>query len=363
MKKFKKIIKIKRLYFLLLVPISLILIQICKSNSYFTEQYYSLTVYPVIAKIWGFVFSLVPFSVGEILLVGTVFFMPCYLIFSIVKTIKTKKIKTIKNFALNITAFASVVFFMYTIFCGLNYYRLGFEYYFGVDDTQYSVEELQEMCIYLITTGGEIRETLTDEDFDYTDYEMAEKTQDVFSKFSTDYKEIPSKIDSAPKPVILSELMSRIKITGVFFPFTIEANVNVDTVDYSVPYTMLHEQAHQWGFMFENEANFIAWLAGKTAEDDVIRYSAYMSATTYAMNSLYSADKELYYEAATYYSDLQWQDLYEKSAYWEPYNDTTASDTWTEVNDTYLKANGQEQGVISYGEVTELILSDYYKYK
>lgn len=216
------------------------------------------------------------------------------------------------------------------------------------------------MCIELIKTGAEIRENLSDQDLDFDYNEMAKETQEDYNQLISLY-DLPTKVQSAPKSVFLSSLMSNIKITGVFFPFTLEANVNTDTVNYTIPFTMLHEQAHQSGFMAENEANFMAWLAGKNSDNQVILYSTYMSATTYAMNSLYSADSDLYWEAVEYYSDKQLEDISEKSEYWSQYNEKASADAWDEVNDSYLKVNGQTSGIQSYGEVTELILSDFYR--
>ena len=57
--------------------------------------------------------------------------------------------------------------------------------------------------------------------------------------------------------------MSYANIGGMFFPFTMESNINVDNPFFVVPWTMAHELAHQCGFMREDEANFIAYLACK----------------------------------------------------------------------------------------------------
>ena len=56
-----------------------------------------------------------------------------------------------------------------------------------------------------------------------------------------------------PKPVLFSRALSHCNITGIFFPFTLEANVNTDIPDYSLPSTMCHELAHLSGFMREDE--------------------------------------------------------------------------------------------------------------
>lgn len=57
-----------------------------------------------------------------------------------------------------------------------------------------------------------------------------------------------------PKPVMASRLMSYGNITGIYIPFTCEANVNIDVPDYSIPATMCHELTHLRGYMREEEA-------------------------------------------------------------------------------------------------------------
>ena len=44
-----------------------------------------------------------------------------------------------------------------------------------------------------------------------------------------------------PKPVLFSEVMSYLDISGIYCPFTFEANVNVHMNDVLIPVTMCHE--------------------------------------------------------------------------------------------------------------------------
>ena len=59
--------------------------------------------------------------------------------------------------------------------------------------------------------------------------------------------------------------MSYADIAGMYFPFTVESNINADGPFFTIPATMGHEMAHQCGFMREDEANFIGYLACKDA--------------------------------------------------------------------------------------------------
>ena len=64
-----------------------------------------------------------------------------------------------------------------------------------------------------------------------------------------------------PKKLAVSEVLSYQGLTGIYLPFTIEANYNGDMTAYNIPFTVCHELSHLRGFMEEREANFIAFLA------------------------------------------------------------------------------------------------------
>jgi hypothetical protein len=81
-------------------------------------------------------------------------------------------------------------------------------------------------------------------------------------------------------------------LTGIYSPFTIEANYNGDMTDYNIPFTLCHELSHLRGFMQEEEANFIAFLACIYSDQMEFQYSGYLSAWIYAMNELNDKDVE-----------------------------------------------------------------------
>ena len=51
-------------------------------------------------------------------------------------------------------------------------------------------------------------------------------------------------------------------------------------------------------------------------------------------------------------------ELEANSAFWDRYEGTAAK-VQEKVNDTYLKANGQAEGVKTYGRVVDLMLLDF----
>ena len=55
-------------------------------------------------------------------------------------------------------------------------------------------------------------------------------------------------------------MLSYLGISGIFIPFTCEANVNATLPDWEIPFTACHELAHQRGFAREDEANYVGYL-------------------------------------------------------------------------------------------------------
>ena len=70
------------------------------------------------------------------------------------------------------------------------------------------------------------------------------------------------------KPVLLSRLLSYIRYTGFFFPYTAEANLNADSPACLLPSTIAHELAHLRGVAREDEANFCAVVACLESGDE-----------------------------------------------------------------------------------------------
>ena len=160
------------------------------------------------------------------------------------------------------------------------------------------------------------------------------------------------------KPVFFSEAMSYMEIVGVFFPYTVEANINTHTTDFDIPFAACHELAHISGFMREDEANFLAYAACRASEEPFFRYSGSATALIHAGNALYAKDPARYQQAMEGLSDGVRRDFAASSAYYNAHH-TSFGEFSTKVNDTYLKVNSQPQGVATYGRMVDLLLADY----
>ena len=126
--------------------------------------------------------------------------------------------------------------------------------------------------------------------------------------------------------------------------------------DYNIPHTVCHELSHLRGFMREDEANFIGYLACIGSDNEGFRYSGYLTGWIYATNALAKADQEAYWEICGQLSEKAWEDLRHNNEFWGKYEGKTA-EVSNRMNDTYLKLNSQSDGVNSYGRMVDLMLA------
>lgn len=148
-------------------------------------------------------------------------------------------------------------------------------------------------------------------------------------------------------------------ITGIYFPFTGESNVNISIPDTSLPSTILHKMAHSRGYASEDEANFIAYLSSINHPDYDFVYSGYKLALSYTASVLSKIDFDSYQELHSNLSYKVINDIKYSNKFWSKYNGiiSNISDSF---NNSYLKSNGIEEGTENYSKIVNLSLI-YYK--
>lgn len=355
--------KLKRLFALILLPITYIMVWIAKNNTETVERFYSQGFYSVVSSAINTIMSFFSFSVAEVIIVVSVLAGIIYLIFTISAISGSKKedrMFILYRFLANVLVIFSFVVFLFNVTCGINYYRTPFVEQINLNVTGVTSDELYALATSLAGEAAALREQVKlDENGIMTLSGDTENTLDSARKtMNSMAKEYPilGGMYFQPKPVRFSKLMSKMGIGGVFFPFTYEPNINVDAPHVKQPHTMVHELSHLRGFMQEDEANFIAYLACMSSEDPDFRYSGTISALDYVLNAVYKSDKDKYFEIRDSLPQGILDDLQNNSEYWQSF-EGTINTVSSSINDTYLKANNQKDGVDSYGAMVDLIVA------
>lgn len=301
-----------------------------------------------------------------------------------------------------------IVCLVMTLNCFILYHASTFsEQYFGEDEGEYSLAELIQvynlvaeecnmlaqvierdadgMAVYIgsaAEAGGSTGQHDGRLGDDSTAQEnailldMEDKARELMRKLGASYSQLDGYYPR-PKALRSSDFMCQQHMQGYYFPFSMEANYNDVMHILNKPATMCHELAHLRGYIYEDEANFISYLACVQSEDPFFRYAGYLSVLVYLNNDLYKAWKEersAYEEAVKIISPVTvearvWEDnVFVTEEEWERINrkaliDTEIVDKAADVFiDTNLKVNGVADGKISYSRVVRLLLQYYRRF-
>lgn len=366
MKLIRRIFQFKRMYLLLTLPVGLALVLLARGGGDWVEKIYARGVHAFFENTIGRLVSLFPFSVTEWLIVLAVLGAATYTVFVVIRVCKNPIIwKHILYCAfINLLCSISLAYFFFVITMGLSYYRTPASEYLDLLVREYSVEELKEVTLWLAECANETRAQLKEDEkgvsvlMDEEFWDTSAEAQASFNRISKTYSGIGT-VSARNKPMVFSKVMSSTMTLGVYFPFTFESNINVDVTAYTIPATMCHELAHVKGFMREDEANFLGFLACMQSERADFRYSGYMSAFTFALNRLANEDYAAASAVAQIVQDGVIRDDMAQEEYWKRYQDTVISQTSGEIYETYLESNDQSDGLKSYGKMLDLVIAWY----
>lgn len=324
------------------------------------ENLYSSTIYPYIAKGLGFLSGSIPFSIAEILLILIVLFIIIAIIILIMKPrIIINNLTKILHYL--IRSFA-IIYILFYFLWGFNYYRQDYSVLADMNLAPASYNELKELTLIMIEKSNESRESLPEDDkglllieenFD----DLVKIVNDGFANYKLGNIDLTANYVRA-KPVFLSKYMSYTGIMGIYIPFTYEATINTHVPNHSLLSTITHEIAHQKGFAKEDEANFIAYKANINNPDKRFQYSGYYLAMNYLMDEVSRENPDDYSALYNNISDAVKRDMEYARQYWDD-REGIINETINNMNDNYLKANNQLDGVQSYGGVVKLLLAEY----
>lgn len=303
----------------------------------------------------------VPFSVAELLIALLTIFLLVYLVSQLVNLFR--KPKFFLRLYRTLATLAALGLSIYGGFCllwGVYYYGDDFMAQSGLASEPISVEQLEHVTEYFADLANESSHRVTRDasgvcaadrgailDHSPTLYHAAEAAFPCLAG-----QELRA------KGVLCSRVMSYLDFTGFFFPFTAEANVNLDFPPALFASTVAHELAHQRGVAKEQEANFVAVLACLEDGDPDYVYSAALLAYIHLGNALYSADREAWERIRAGLNEAVLADLAAGNAYWKQF-ETPVQAVSNTVYEGFLHSYNQDLGLKSYGACVDLLVNYY----
>lgn len=361
----KKSLKIRIIITLISSVLSASVIIAAKASNAFAD-WYAFNFYPIIQNVFSRISGVLPFSLGEIMVILAVLICIAAVIYFVFRLIKPKisRLKFALSSFVTVCTVLSLTAVMFVFNCGVNYYRSPFSSYSGLEVRKYSKSELKEVLLYTIENVNSLCGQLQlDENGSCVIPEnYLSASADAMKMLSEKYPALKAYYPK-PKPVMLSYPWCYTKIIGVFTPFSMEANFNTYNPAPSIGFTLCHELSHLSGFMREDEANFIAYLACLESDEIYFRYCGYYQTMGYLLNAYGGvADGDEYGEILSMLHPAAYNHIRMENEFWAKF-ETPVAVAASAVNDRYLKINNQTDGEKSYGRMVDLVIADYFQNK
>lgn len=329
------------------------------------ELGYSAQFFGTLSRFMRNITGLFSFSVGDILYGLFVL----WLMFQLVKMLRFLfrsanngfKKTYLKNLLYRWLVWGASLYIVFNLLWGINYNRKGIAWQMGLEETTYTTEELKQLNQMLVDKVNSSKEIWMQTGLAYpSDKILFSQAAEAYDSLQKRYPFLMYKPASI-KTSLWGWFGNYASFTGYYNPFTGEAQVNTTVPKFLQPFTSCHEIAHQLGYAKENEANFVGYLAAKSAGKPLFEYSVYLDMFLYANRNLYITDSTT---AKTIRSQLSVpvnEDLKE----WRKFNQDHKGIfepmiTW--VYGKFLENNEQPQGILSYDAVTGFLIAYYRKF-
>jgi len=379
-------------------------------NSRTISDWYRDNVFVLWGPLYGMVTGRTDHSVGEFML-GIAVLLIWQALVSIIMLLisRTRRagVKYLKAFVLILC----IVGLIQTLNCFVLYHASTFEDKYVSDylkdkgDRKYTIDELAGLRDLVVSRANELALKMPRDGSGNLTYDggMAETAVESMKNLGDRYSGL-SGYYGRPKALLTSEFFSQQNMMGYYFPFSMEANYNDVMYISNIPATMCHELSHTKGFISEDEANLIGFLACIESDDDFFKYSGYLSVLGYLDNDLKEsimvdeakafglevsskdeitqesleaagvdvaaytkAIHEIYDSHVAVSDEVRHDRVFLTKEAWDEVEENAVIDTETvrAASDAFvnanLKANGVSQGDAIYSEVVALLM-DFYVY-
>lgn len=340
------------------------------------SDFYVRHIYPIYSAVPVFLTGLLPFSIGEIMVIFCALFgvggIISVIAFTIVKHRDSTACMSVLTKTLRLTSW--ILFYIFTtetLGCFVMYHCTPFsERYF--EPVEHSEELLLDTLSAFSTRISELYDKFERDEQGYIILEgdSCDDCRAAMRELGGEYSQLSGYYPRA-KRVLNSFFMSQEGIIGLYVPFAFEATYNRDIQPIAQPATICHELAHLKGIIQEDEASFVAIVAGLKHGGDALKYSACIDGFYY----LYKNAQQL---SGTEYEDRLWEavaavpkivwekdlssyteDYWEKNKHKEIIPTETVSAISDALTDANLTLNGVSDGINSYNRVVELLM-DYH---
>ena len=316
-------------------------------NDKSVQSFYGQNIYPKIAAINQFLWSKVPFSIGDLgYAIGLLFIL-----------IKSNRFK-FKYHIEYVLSCVSIIIPLFYLSWGIHYFKTPLRVSRKLPTT-ISMEHLKGTTEHYAYALIALHQQITP---DPSKAVVTPLKTDAILALATStmehYSLRPSKIHGKAKATLFPTLLSYMGFGGYLNPFTHEAQVNTLQPKLRILTTACHEIAHQWGIAAEDEANYFSIKATTVSDIVLVSYAGHLLAFQNLVNTLYRTDADQAKAVMEKLPDGILENIREVRAFWEKYQNPFEV-VFERSYDQYLKANQQQAGIKSYSLVVDLLVDDY----
>lgn len=321
----------------------------------FVERFYSRGLFLFIRKLFSLITDWLPFALVYPLFFILLFLLINWLInlISSKNNIKTKSIKALTG----LFALIGGAIFFFQFLWGFNYGRIPLEKQLMLEVAPLDVNKLKNELDWAIVNMTNYRDELSgvgEQSIpisflpNHIEDTMRHLLGNVLQEFNYP---IPSKVRGRllfPKGFLL-----RISTAGVYIPFSGEGHIDPGLHHLQLPFVMAHEMSHAYGIGGEGDCNFLAYLSCISSNNPYLKYVGYLYYWRYIAPDYRAYRPEEYKEIWANLPEGIKNDLRAIRKEMDKYPDILPAVRDAAYN-TYLKAQGIDDGIKNYDRVTML---------
>lgn len=349
-----------------------IFLNVLSWNSHAFCDWYIENILPLWVNTYSRFFSIFPVSVGEKLIILGIILLAAGVVIFLLGFLKKEKLKLLRRRYWNLISWIVVfVLLIQTLNCFILYHASTFASQYMAEEERngYGFEELYNLREHIVE---KLNFLSTQFERDSNGEIIFNEEEDLYSECINSMKKLGEKYPGLsgyypqPKKILFSNIMSQQNLSGIFFPFTLEANYNTDMYITNMPYTICHELAHLKGYIYEDEPNFIAFMACTMSDNLFFQYSGYLNVLNYVSNDFRNnAGKEEWDKRTIVTEEAAADNIFLTPGAWErvnktsPFNTETVETISSKLLDGNLVLNGVKDGIKSYSRVVQLLIYYY----
>jgi hypothetical protein len=323
-------------------------IQFAVRNAELVEHYYSMGIYPFIAKFFSFFSNLISFSLWDVFWVLLILLIICGLILVVFKKVR------FGWYILRILQLVALLYSFFYIAWGFNYFRPKIEKRIGWESPKADEMIFRSILDSIIIQTNYNYFSISSSDYSKIDSLVEESYRRNSTELGINYPNGTRR----PKTMLFSSFFGKSGVNGYFGPFFNEIHLDYYLLPMDYPFVLAHEKAHQFGITSEAEANLVAFVICVKSGDLMLKYSGYQSLLLYFLKD--ASQLKDYKEYLNKIDKKVIRDLRFRQKYYLGLENKNLSKMQTAVNDAYLKANKIEKGVNNYDQVVSLVISWYH---